>query len=364
MEWKARRPYGWEEVVNPSECTDLYGREFPDYNVDGIGVLHALLGQVEAALKENLPGALWDKTGYAIRSLDDLLRAVNSYEMSYTYRSRLAWAIHGTELYDSYRADIRCKPSDITAKSDLAELLAENKSLVSEQTLIHNDLLRADLYEAFARKFDPLPTLENKKIEDDMPEGELKAASQLGMELHQLHQQTTFCLLKADLRTLHNWLEKLVDSHWRRERPRRAYKEPQSSNQPGQYLSFGGLQPLDSRRPRRAADLEHYLPTPILIARQWIWEHYLEAAEPYTQQEALGLSACRSIQPQLTEQAHATLIEQGQLMPTPGFTESNGASERLRIEHIEEVYRRLDPFEPTFGKVTEITSQFSNLYLE
>ncbi|MYB39685.1 hypothetical protein F4X86_00080 [Candidatus Saccharibacteria bacterium] len=351
MELRPRTPDNTWGTTEPIKSHDRHGRDWPDYSMDGVMALHALLGQAEKKFDEDLPETFWQETGYQLFSLDDLLRAVNGYELSDNYRSRLEHAVHDTAVFDSWREDISCRPQNMAAGSDLVGWLEECRNL-SARSLIHNDLLRVDFYATFSRAICLEPVLTEAEEGGDRYD-------MLDAEKHRLYQETTFGILGSDADELRKWVGWLTATFSTGERPRRAYKEPYNSLRPGHFNPRTGWQPVDSHLPSRSVPVEDYLPTPILMARQWVYEHYTEATRQYKDAYSVNLSECWSMLPGLVETAHASLAQTEQQLLVTEFDPGpyGYRSDRTRkmmsensVEHIEEVYRRLDPFEPTFGK--------------
>ena len=330
-------------AVEPLPSMDCWGKEFPDYNEDGIAIMRNQLRQLEEILKESDVGHsnFLDVSGYSIYTVEDLIRAVNTYKMSPSYERRLKKAIHFSELYGTQYAEIACTSERITADSDLKTLLRECRRVDEDLSLVHSDLLRADMHYRWPDEFRiQVDAKQKNKLQQDKKEAQEKANYHLKtyvakrLQLLELYEQTISHLLQTDMDIQRRWLEE-QNFYPGNERPRRGYKEASEIN-------------------GRIPSLEDYLPTAILIARTWIWNNYakiIHTRDTFEPLDPAEYEACLTLCPQIAQKTHRLLRRQGYLPKSSMLILGEFIKHYMppEVEHIEEVYRRLDYLEPTFA---------------
>ena len=345
-------------AVEPLPSMDRWGKEFPDYNEDGIAIMHNQLRHLEEILQESKVGHsdFLYVSGYSVYTVEDLMRAVNTYEMSPSYAIRLKKAIHSSELYSTQYAEIACTSEKITADSDLKALLQECRRVDEDLSLVHSDLLRADMHYRWPDEFRiQVDAKQENKLQQDKKEAQEKANYHLEaylekcLQLLKLYEQTISHLLQTDMDIQRRWLEE-QNFYPRNERPRRGYKEASEVN-------------------GRIPSLEDYLPTAILIARDWIWRNYakiIHTRNTFEPLDPVEYEACLTLCPQIAQKAHKLLRRHGHLHKGSMLIRGEFIKHYMppEVEHIEEVYRRLDYLEPTFAdkeKTKPVITEFDIL---
>ena len=345
-------------AVEPLPSMDCWGKEFPDYNEDGIAIMRNQLRQLEEVLKESGVGRsdFLDVSGYSIHTVEDLIRAVNTYRMSPSYENRLKKAIHSSELYSTQYAEITCTSEKITADSNLKTLLLECQRIDANLSLVHSDLLRADMHYGWPDEFCiQVDAKQENKLQQDKKEAQevanyhLETYLEKRLQLLKLYEQTISHLLQTDMDIQRRWLKE-QNFYPRNERPRRGYKEASE---------------IDGRIP----SLEDYLPTAILIARDWIWRNYakiIHTRDTFEPLDSAEYKACLTLCPQIAQKAHKLLRRHNYLQKDSMLIRGEFIRHYMppEVEHIEEVYRRLDYLEPTFAdkeKTKSVITEFDIL---